>query len=355
MNQVFDRDVWAIMGMPLDNVSLREAAIMVEQAVETRQRLSFVTPNVNWLVRALKDKTAMQQIVQADLSLADGAPVVWLARQLGMPLKERVAGADLFDLLRETKSAEQMPIRVFFFGGREGSAKAAYDALVRENGRLVAAGYHNPGYGSVDSMSGEDVLEKINIAKPDFIIVSLGAAKGQAWIEQNQAALEAPVIAHLGAVVDFVAGAIRRAPAWMSRLGIEWIGRIVAEPVLWRRYWADGRALVSLTLGRLSRLKRAGRVTGGPKPIENISEAASVKLRGDLVIANRSTFVSLFKSAAQNPGDCALDLTEVGAIDASGLGQVRMLEQCLTRRGNRLQILASTANKPVFEAANMTL
>ena len=95
MMTAFDRDVWAIMGMPLDNVTLEEAARLVERAVETRQRLSFVTPNVNWMVRALKDEQAMRQIVNADLSLADGAPVVWLARRLGMPLKERVAGSDL--------------------------------------------------------------------------------------------------------------------------------------------------------------------------------------------------------------------------------------------------------------------
>ena len=96
MNAAFDRDVWAILGMPLDNVTLDEAAHIIERAVETRTRLSFVTPNVNWMVRALKDPSAMRQIVNADLSLADGVPVVWLAKQLGMPLQERVAGADLF-------------------------------------------------------------------------------------------------------------------------------------------------------------------------------------------------------------------------------------------------------------------
>ncbi|MEM7755599.1 MAG: WecB/TagA/CpsF family glycosyltransferase, partial [Planctomycetota bacterium] len=128
--------------------------------------------------------------VNADLSLADGAPVVWLARQLGMPLKERVAGSDLFDLLRKSDPTLSPPIRVFFFGGREGSAQAAHDKLVEEQGRLVSVGWHNPGFGDVDSMTREDIRAKINAAKPDFIIVSLGAAKGQAWIEQNQAKLD---------------------------------------------------------------------------------------------------------------------------------------------------------------------
>ncbi|MEM6556620.1 MAG: WecB/TagA/CpsF family glycosyltransferase [Pseudomonadota bacterium] len=355
MMTAFDRDVWAIMGMPLDNVSLEEAARLVERAVESRQRLSFVTPNVNWMVRALKDEQAMRQIINADLSLADGAPVVWLARQLGMPLKERVAGSDLFDLLRKADPTLSPPIRVFFFGGREGSAQAAHDKLVEEQGRLVSVGWHNPGFGDVDSMTREDIRAKINAAKPDFIIVSLGAAKGQAWIEQNQAKLDAPVIAHLGAVVDFVAGSIRRSPRWASRLGLEWVGRIFAEPALWRRYWSDGLSLLGFVQNRLGKLKRASRASASIKPVETAHDAIAVKLRGDLVLANREKLKSELKSIAQKPGDCALDLSEIGAIDASAMGQVRMLEQSLMRRGNRLQILSSNQTRPVLQAANMTL
>ncbi|MEO1552803.1 MAG: WecB/TagA/CpsF family glycosyltransferase [Pseudomonadota bacterium] len=355
MNTAFDRDVWAIMGMPIDNVTLEEAARLVERAVETRQRLSFVTPNVNWMVRALKDERAMRQIVNADLSLADGAPVVWIARQLGMPLKERVAGSDLFDILRKADPDVSSPIRVFFFGGREGAAKAAHDVLVQEQGRLTSVGWHNPGFGDVDSMSGEDIRQKINAANPDFVIVSLGAVKGQAWIEQNQARLDAPVIAHLGAVVDFVAGSIRRAPGWASRRGLEWIGRIIAEPSLWRRYWSDGISLLGVIRNRLGKLKRASRSSTILKPVVTTHSANAVKLRGDLIRAHRETLKNELKSVARNPGDCALDLTEIGAIDASALGQVRMLEQCLMRRGDRLQIITSNQIRPVLQAANMTL
>ncbi|MEO0700216.1 MAG: WecB/TagA/CpsF family glycosyltransferase, partial [Pseudomonadota bacterium] len=259
MSSAFDRDVWAILGMPLDNVTLDEAARLVEQAVETRTRLSFVTPNVNWLVRALKDKETMRQIINADLSLADGAPVVWLAKQLGMPLRERVAGADLYERLRSDTDQNARPIRIFFFGGREGAAEAAGRTVERENGRLICAGWHNPGFGDVESMSTPDIRSKINAARADFIIVSLGAAKGQAWIEHNLAHLDAPVIAHLGAVVDFAAGTIRRAPGWVSRAGLEWIWRIFAEPALWRRYWNDGKDFAALIHQRLGVLKRAGR------------------------------------------------------------------------------------------------
>ncbi len=355
MSCAFDRDVWAIFGMPLDNVTLDQAERLLERAVETRERLSFVTPNVNWMVRALKDDVAMRQIINANLSLADGAPVVWLARQLGMPLKERVAGSDLFERLRHRQSDSAIPIRVFFFGGRDGAAQAAHQVLELENGRMVAAGWHNPGFGDVESMSGEDVRTKINAAKPDFLVVSLGAAKGQAWIEHNQAALDVPAIAHLGAVVDFVAGSIKRAPRWTSRIGLEWIWRIIAEPSLWRRYWSDGTDLIRLVSGRLGILKRASKSGSNAVPIAAKKTDTGLKLTGDLVLAHRDTLSAKLKAASDRPGDCALDLTEAGAIDASALGQVRLLEQCLMRRGDRLQILASNTNKQAMQAANMTL
>lgn len=355
MTAAFDRDVWAILGMPLDNVTLDEAAGLIERAVETRTRLSFVTPNVNWMVRALKDTKAMKQIVNADLSLADGAPVVWLAKQLGMPLQERVAGADLFQRLRSDERAEVPPIRIFFFGGRDGAAKGADAALRRDDGRLVAAGWHHPGFGDVESMSGEEIRAKINASNADFIIVSLGAVKGQAWIEHNQAHLDAPVIAHLGAVVDFAAGTIERAPSWVSKSGLEWIWRIFAEPALWKRYWDDGVSLIGLVNRRLGPLKKASHPKATPKAIEKKQGEGRLQLSGDLVLAHRAALKTELVNAAQKAGDCTLDLTEVGAIDASALGQVRMLEQCLMRRGNRLEILASKETKPALEAAKMTL
>ncbi|MEL7109328.1 MAG: WecB/TagA/CpsF family glycosyltransferase [Pseudomonadota bacterium] len=355
MSKAFDRDVWAIFGMPIDNLTLQEAAARVEHAVDTGERLSFVTPNVNWMVRALKDEAAMRQIVNADLSLADGAPVVWLARQLGMPIKERVAGSDLFDELRRADPDTSKPIRVYFFGGREGSAEAAYKAIEAENGRLVAAGWQNPGFGDVDSMSSDTIRNKINSAKPDFIVVSLGAAKGQAWIEQNQNQLDAPVIAHLGAVVDFVAGSIKRAPRWATRIGLEWVGRILAEPSLWRRYWNDGVDLVRLVSSRLGKLKSASKSKTPLSSFEGRHSERTIRLSGDLTIANRDALRREFKNAISQPGDCRLDLSKLGAIDASAFGQVRMLEQCLMRRGDRLHLSTSPKHIAVFKAANMTL
>lgn len=354
MSSPFDRDVWAILGMPIDNVTLDEAAALIEHAIKTRERLSFVTPNVNWLVRALEDPDAMRQIIRADLSLADGWPVVWLARQLGMPLKERTAGSDLFERLRDASGEDVLPIRVFFFGGRKDAAQRAYDAISQQSSRIIAAGWLNPGHGDVDSMSSAETIAQINATKPDFVLVALGAAKGQDWIERNQDRLDAPVIAHLGAVIDFVAGTVRRAPVWMRRTGLEWLWRIFAEPRLWSRYWKDGRSLLRLARGRLKTLQKASRVQGVEQPVWDVMTEQTLKLHGDLVVSQRAELRKSMSRLSTVAGDLTLDLSTVNTIDASALGQIRMLEQVSMARGCALQIHASNQIKPALRAANMT-
>ena len=321
------RRAWSVFGMPVDAVTLKEAEARVRSAVATRERLSFVTPNLNWLVRALREPEAMQQIREADLSLADGAPIVWLARRLGAPLTERVAGSDLFDRLRAKKAGEQ-PIRVFFFGGREGAAEIAAANLNAEEGGLIACGHLNPGYGDVPSMSAPVMIETINRARPDFVLVSLGAAKGQAWISANQALLEAPVIAHLGAVVDFVADTVPRAPTWMAKSGLEWLWRIWAEPSLWRRYFSDGLALLRLVPGRLWPLQRDLRhqKSGGALEVEveATPQKLTLRLTGDATADHLSPLHAALERAVTKTAPVEIDVAALGEIDGAGLGLIAL-------------------------------
>ena len=358
MTDPFDRDVWSVLGMPLDNLTLAEAVKRIELAIERGERLSFVTPNVNILVRALKDPTAMAQIVRTDMSLADGAPVVWLARQLGMPLQERVAGSDLFEAMRRDTRPEALPIRVFFFGGRDGAAEAACAVLAAEAGRLIPAGWHNPGFGTVEEMTSPEIQSKIKAAKPDFIVVSLGAAKGQAWIEANLEALEAPVIAHLGAVVDFVAGTISRAPHLVSRLGLEWVWRIFAEPSLWKRYWRDGRALLGLVGQRLNRLKRIGKAPSEPQKLEISSHTSepvhTLTLRGDAVHASVPQLNLAFREAVVSANQLEIDLQQVRALDAAALGQIHLLQHHFKADTSRLTLQIPAHLRPALSAAGMS-
>ena len=339
------RPVWSVFGMPVDAVSLDEAEAAVRAAVREKRPLSFVTPNLNWLVRALRDREAMQQIREADLSLADGAPVVWLARKLGAPLPERVAGSDLFERLRKKRPGEA-PIRVFFFGGRAGAAEKAAEALNGEAGGMVACGHLNPGYGDVESMSAHVILDTINRARADFLVVSLGAAKGQAWISANRHRLNAPVIAHLGAVVDFVAGTVPRAPESWAKNGFEWLWRIRSEPALFKRYWSDGWALMRLVPGRLWPLRRdlahqgeGEDVPAGASLVRNGADS-EVRLSGALVGGGLDDVVTALRGALRAGGDIRLDLSQVHRVDAAFAGLLLSLRELATRQGAQVTFTA---------------
>ncbi|MEM9738786.1 MAG: WecB/TagA/CpsF family glycosyltransferase [Pseudomonadota bacterium] len=340
-NSPFLRDVWSVFGVPLDAVSLDDAERAVRRAVETRERLSVVTPNLNWVMRALREPRAMTQIQEADLSLVDGAGVVWLARQLGAPIPERVAGADLFDRLRRRVPGLK-PIRVFFFGGRAGAADAAMATLNGEDGGLIGCGALNPGYGPVDDMGAPVVFDTINRARPDFVVVSLGAAKGQDWISRYQGRLEAPVICHLGAVVDFVANTVKRAPPWMQKAGLEWAWRIYVEPGLWQRYLMDGWRFLGVVPNKLWVTQRDFRHLdpAGAFTAEGLktSDGFEITLSGDAIAPQLEPLRPVLQRAVAAKGPVRLDASGLGTFDTSAMGLLALLKSRLVRSGRTLQI-----------------
>jgi N-acetylglucosaminyldiphosphoundecaprenol N-acetyl-beta-D-mannosaminyltransferase len=273
------RRLEALLGLPFDALTLDEAVAEVRRCARERRRCFVSTPNVNFAVAAHGDAAFRASVLHSELSLADGMPIVWAARLLGVRLPERVSGSDLFERLQREPGE---PLKVFFFGGPEGVAERAAAALNARGGGLRCVGFDSPGFGSVEAMSGEDRIARINASGADFVVVSLGARKGQAWIERNRARLAPPVISHLGAVVNFVAGEIRRAPPAWQRLGLEWLWRIKEEPALWRRYAGDGLALLRLLLRALAAGARGGPARREPAvlTVERRPGLALLRLQG---------------------------------------------------------------------------
>lgn len=355
----FDRDVWCVLGLPFDRETIASAAEKISAAAAARRRLSFVTPNTNWLVMAWREPEMRRQIVDADLSLADGAPIVWLARRLGAPLPERVAGADVFAALRARPAALGRRLRVFFLGGMKGAAEAASAALAATTSGVTPAGGLDPGCGSVVALSTPTILDAVNAANADFVVVALGARKGQAWISHNGAKLTAPVVAHLGAVVDFVAGGVRRAPASVSRLGFEWAWRIKEDGRLWRRYLGDGAALVGHLLTRvvpaLIAARGLSRHGAGTLRVENAADRVILVGDGHLGTAALSAARRAFRAAAAAGQPIILDLQRVTGCGADMLGLILMLEKAARQGGVALTTRgASVALKRLFALNGMT-
>lgn len=239
----FTRPVYCVLGLPFDAVDTEQTVDLLLSCASDAERCFFSTPNLNFLITSLEDPTFRDSVMRSSLSLADGMPIVWLARLLGLPITTRVAGATVFERLR---AQQVMPLKVYFFGGPDGVAQQAADVLNSSAGGMRCVGAYSPGFGTLADMSTPAIIEQINASNADLLVVALGAKRGQTWIEHNLAALHTPLVSHLGAVVNFVAGTVSRAPSGVGKLGMEWIWRIKEEPALWKRYWRDGMALLRL-------------------------------------------------------------------------------------------------------------
>jgi N-acetylglucosaminyldiphosphoundecaprenol N-acetyl-beta-D-mannosaminyltransferase len=244
----FSRPLACILGLPFDLVDVAQAVRRIRAAAFGGERCFVSTPNLNFAMNARNDPAFRGSVLRSDLSLVDGMPLVWIGRLMGLPLRERVSGADVFEALQ---AHDGPAIKVYLFGGPPGAAELACKAINRRGGGVHCVGFDPAGFDGIESMSGDDRIERINRSGASFVLVSLGAGKGQAWIERNAARLTAPVLSHLGAVVNFAAGTVGRAPRWMQSWGLEWLWRIKEEPALWRRYLADGLGVTGLLLTRV--------------------------------------------------------------------------------------------------------
>jgi N-acetylglucosaminyldiphosphoundecaprenol N-acetyl-beta-D-mannosaminyltransferase len=338
----YGRDVHGLLGLPVDAVDLGGALRRIRRAAEQGSRCFLSTPNVNFVVASRTDDAFRESVAHSDLSLADGMPLVWLARVLAVPIPERVAGASVFEALAAVAGAR--PLSVYFFGGDPGAAAAAAARL--DGARLVSAGHGFPGFGSVEDMSREEIIAHINAAQPDLLVVALGARKGQAWIERNRQRLAVPVISHLGAVVDFAAGRRSRAPRWVQRSGLEWLWRIKEDPALARRYLYDALALLGLVLSRAlpgalyASWQHARPAAALPARLERVESETvyRVRLAGAWTRSNAAPLRRCLAEASAACKDVQLDLERVTYLDSAVLGLFMLLAGHQHSQGRRLAI-----------------
>jgi N-acetylglucosaminyldiphosphoundecaprenol N-acetyl-beta-D-mannosaminyltransferase len=343
----FDRNVHCLLGLPFDAVDMAGTVSRIYDATNRRQPLFFSTPNLNFLVACLTDDAFRNSVIESDLSIADGIPLVWVARLLRVPIHVRVPGSGVFQNLR---SGNEPRISVYFFGGMEGVAEIACARLNEIASGLVCVGCECPGFGSVEEMSSDETITRINASGADFLVVSLGARKGQAWITRNRDRLSTPVMSHLGAVLNFVAGTVIRAPLWVQRCGLEWLWRIRQEPVLWRRYFADGLAFLRLLTTRV--LPYCWLIFAHRPTIPALETAdfellgsgteVALSLRGAWTHENLRSLRECFSGLALAGKDVRLEMGEVTYVDSAFIGLLMLLYGSRRRQGRHLVVVNLT-------------
>jgi len=230
----------AQMGIPIHQYDMVGALDRIRQLVEigrvSGRSHQVVTVNADFLVTARHHGDVHAILRGADLLLADGMPLVWASSSLGVPLPERVAGADLVPALAGVAAANGY--RMLLFGGLEHSADRSAQILRERHPRLIVEGMDFR-VGPRGETAPAD-LAAISAFAPDIICVALGHPKQERWIRAHGQNLGIPVAIGVGGTLDFIANQRKRAPKWIGKIGLEWLFRLAQEPKrLTRRYVDD--------------------------------------------------------------------------------------------------------------------
>lgn len=244
-----------ILSVRIDDLTPDEAVARCQGFIQEGGAHQVVTVNPEFVVTAQDDAQFARVLAGADLAAPDGAGLMLAASWLGTPLHARVTGVDLSCRLADL--AARQGYRLFLLGAAPGVAQRAADRLLSDHPGLQIAGVHA---GSPDPAEEASIIRIIHAAEPHILLVAYGAPVQDKWIARNLGRLGVPVCMGVGGALDYLAGAVPYAPAWLRRLGLEWLFRLARQPRRWRRIW---RAVVVfpwlvLTRGRRDAQNREG-------------------------------------------------------------------------------------------------
>lgn len=232
-----------LFGVDIDAVRMPEAVTRLMDWIHGEPEAGHryvVTPNVDHTVMLQEHEGLRAAYADANLILADGMPVVLASRLLRKPLPERVTGADLVPALFGAAD-DQRPLTAYLLGAGPGVAEVAAKNIEQKWPAVRIVGTYSPPFGfEHDDAENTAILARIREAKPDVLVVGLGAPKQELWVHTHRDHIDARLSLCVGATIDFLAGNTPRAPRWMQRFGLEWLFRVLSEPRrLFKRYARD--------------------------------------------------------------------------------------------------------------------
>jgi N-acetylglucosaminyldiphosphoundecaprenol N-acetyl-beta-D-mannosaminyltransferase len=188
-----------------------------------------VTPNVDHLVLLEDEPEFAAAYARASVRVADGAPLVALARLCGTPLPARVPGIDL--ALATLAGAAERGQTVYFFGGAPATLERALTVLRGRLPSLRVLGHATPPV-DLERIGPEEstALDEVRAAQPDLLFLFLGTPKQEVWFFRRADRLPPTVAMAVGGAIDMIAGTRRRAPHWVQSIGLEWLWRLAQEP-----------------------------------------------------------------------------------------------------------------------------
>lgn len=341
-----NREIAFLLGLPFNVMTMDETVADAAQIIESRTPSYFITANVDFVAQARRNERLREILFHADRAVCDGMPLVWLSRLFRPALPERVAGADLVFRLFELAHAKKW--RVYFLGSDPQTLCDAAEILKTRYPEMLQVGQFSPPFTAVEAWPNAAIVDSIQAAKPDLLLVAVGCPKQEYWIAEHYKKLGVPLSVGIGASLDFVSGTQVRAPLWMQKNGMEWFWRMLSHPKrLLKRYVVDFYYLVRLgllqwrlTRGSRRQVNEALRTNGSKSSID--SGAMSIN-----VIKWSGAVEQASLEDVQMPKDydrpLLMDLSEVSFMDSSGIGRMAKCARSARQSGMPFGILQPSA------------
>ncbi len=212
-----------ILGVGFDNITMDQAVAEGVRLMDTEGAHYVVTPNPEIVEVCREDQEALKAVNGADLVIPDGVGIIYGARMLGTPLKEKLPGIELAQRLMGQMAENGKSL--YLLGAKPGVAEEAGRRLTGRYPGLRIAGTHD-GYFQEDG----PVTEAIRASGADVVFVCLGAPKQEKWMARNGQATGARLLIGLGGCLDVFSGQVQRAPEIYQKLGLEWLHRLIKNP-----------------------------------------------------------------------------------------------------------------------------
>lgn len=232
-----------ILGTDILVTNMAETVNRVEKDIEELRGQYICVGNVHTTVMAHDDAHYHEVQKSAAFVLPDGKPLSAYSKKHGFPEAKRVTGPDLMLEL----FARDNGFKHYFYGSTPETLSLLKEKLAEKYPHLQIAGMVSPPFKRLSEEEDLAEIQKINASGADIIWVGLGAPKQENWMYDHKGKV-CGVMIGVGAGFDYHAGNIKRAPAWMQRMSLEWLYRLLQDPKrLFKRYLVTNTRYLWLT------------------------------------------------------------------------------------------------------------
>lgn len=224
-----------VLGVGVHAVNMEQTVAAIDHAVRNRPKGYVCVTGVHGVMEAQSDSGFKEILNNSLLTTPDGMPTVWVGRLQGFRHMDRVYGPDL--MLEVCRLSEKRGYTHFFYGAKDGVAEKLAEALRMRYPSLNVVGTSTPPFRPLNSAEEQELQEKVSKTRPDFVWVGLSTPKQERFMADHIGLLDCKVMLGVGAAFDLHTGAMKDAPCWMKRAGLQWCHRLLQEPGrLWKRY-----------------------------------------------------------------------------------------------------------------------